>query len=472
MHNGSMSEDEDREADGRSEPELDNRHSPPDVIRDETALPDAIRAAGVDGLGPMPDMAHRMTEIHAQAAKLFEPYLDLQKQLMSGPLQSAALKIADAMAVLSPPVGGSAQKIIDDVVASRLSSAFDLSDTIRQQTEASGFIQRMSEVAEAVASNSGIGALAANMRWVDQLTPMSQSLEQFAISSRIADEVVGPGALSSWRSALEAKSLIDVRLRADLAVSPLLSELAHISRVQVDLTDWAVQRGADAGLLTATSTWPVAEWRDLVSETVTDPDTLPMAVVTGRTNLSLLGSDLLTATNPDAGLAAESADRVESEIIEPWMVARSETFEELYAKLGGIDPKVPEMLKGAWDDVRRRGPAAAEKIANCTVEAVDRALRASAPDDAVRAWHSETNRPAKEWEGQNRPTRPLRVKFLLRNLDGPGPVVESQSAAFATMASRLQNNLQGVKHASQADVTALRALLAAAESLLISLFLI
>jgi len=331
-------------------------------------------------------------------------------------------------------------------------------------------IERMqADFARNLESASGAAALAASMRWVDQLTPLEDYLDQVTATSRLAETIAGPGALTSWRSAIEANSRIEARLHGLIEPSLALSELARISRVQVELTDWAVQHAPGIGLLSATSGLPMVAWRNFVQESGDHPDELPMVMATGRTNLSLLGSDLLASPDVDPGLAAEGADRIESEVVEPWMAARLEVTAELYAVLAQLDPKVAELLNGAWDDVRRNGPAAAEKAANCTVEAVERALRRAAPDDAVRAWHAENDRPAKEWEGQDRPPHALRVKYLVRNLSGPRPLVESQATAFASVVGRLRKQLQATKHASAGDLVAVRNLLITAESLLISL---
>jgi hypothetical protein len=135
-----------------------------------------------------------------------------------------------------------------------------------------------------------------------------------------------------------------------------------------------------------------------------------------------------------------------------------------------VDPKIPELLKGAWHDISLNGPAAVEKAANCAVEAVDRALRQAAPDEAVRAWHTETRRPEKEWEGRDRPPRALRVRYLFRDLAGPRDLVVGQVEAFATVVGRLNGRLQATKHASQGDLVAVRALVVHAESLLLTIF--
>jgi len=368
----------------------------------------------------------------------------------------------------SSSVLSSFQKALESLNAARAYSESQ-QRIVAQSSTMSAAVRMVREYSKAFNSAGGPAALAASMRWMDQLTPQARYVAQYTATSRLVEQVAGTGALTSWRSALEANSRIEARIRELTVPSPRLSELAQICRVQVDLTDWAVQHAPGKGLLSETSGASMVAWRNLVSASASQLAELPAVVATGRTNLSLLGSDLLDSPDADAGLIVEGADRVESEVVEPWMAARLEVTAELYVVLARIDAKIPALLNGAWDDVRRNGPAAAEKAANCAVEAVERALRAAAPDDVVRAWHVENKRPAKEWENQDRPPHALRVRYLARNFGGPRALVESQGDAFAAVVGRLRKQLQAAKHASRSDLTAVRTLLVNAENLLITL---
>jgi hypothetical protein len=124
-----------------------------------------------------------------------------------------------------------------------------------------------------------------------------------------------------------------------------------------------------------------------------------------------------------------------------------------------IDPDVPQFLRGAWDDLERDGPAAASKAAHCIVETLDHTLRAAAPEDAVRARHAASGRSSKEWEGQGKPPRSLRVKFLAQRAGDASKVAIQQYESLATLVSPLHGRLQGVKHASAGDVALVRNLL-------------
>jgi hypothetical protein len=88
---------------------------------------------------------------------------------------------------------------------------------------------------------------------------------------------------------------------------------------------------------------------------------------------------MLTSDDSNEVFADQAVDRIQSDVLAPWQTARLDLAGKLYAVLGALDPKVPDLLDGAWDDLSRRGPAAAEKIANLVVEVLDRTLRAAGP---------------------------------------------------------------------------------------------
>jgi len=193
--------------------------------------------------------------------------------------------------------------------------------------------------------------------------------------------------------------------------------------------------------------------------------------LTGHTGLGLLGADVLTSGADDDEVVDAAVRRVEADVLVPWEEGRLELADELYARLRVIDATVPELLAGAWDELQRNGPAAVEKAAHCIIEVLDRTLRAAAPDDEVRAWHTRAGRPATEWAGQNRPPYTLRVKFLAQRLGGERTVVVAQFESLASFHTSLRGRLQAAKHASQGDLTTVRSLLLSAEYLLMQLFL-
>jgi hypothetical protein len=95
------------------------------------------------------------------------------------------------------------------------------------------------------------------------------------------------------------------------------------------------------------------------------------------------------ARNPGLVLTVQTTvAQVELTVLVASEPGRLQAARELYARLGWIDPTVPDLLEGAWEDIERNGPSAASKAAHYIVEVLDRTLRATAPDDAVREWRS------------------------------------------------------------------------------------
>ena len=82
----------------------------------------------------------------------------------------------------------------------------------------------------------------------------------------------------------------------------------------------------------------------------------------------------------------EVADFVEADIVEPWEQAGIDERGRLYRRLEEVNPRVADLLKGAWDSVANPGPADVVKIATCAVEGLLWALRDAAPDAEVASW--------------------------------------------------------------------------------------
>jgi hypothetical protein len=318
-----------------------------------------------------------------------------------------------------------------------------------------------------------------NLRGLDRATPPTLRLIEQANTARLSKAILGESALSSWRVALQANSQLEELSKAFAAAHRLpvppsvLADLARIGTAQVRLTSWAVDQDPGRRLLGELSGRPLSMWRDLVVGLPVRPGTgqLRVSAFAGHGTLGLLGGDVLTS-DIDEELDDQASDEVEKEVLTPWRAERLLVTDELYSVLRRLDPKVPDLLDGAWDDVARRGPAAVEKIATCATEVLDRTLRAAAPDDAVREWHARTGRPTSEWERQDRPPHALRVRFLANQLGGERAVVEAQAEALALLHRRVRDRLQAAKHASRGDIAAVRTLLVTGESLLITLLLV
>lgn len=129
--------------------------------------------------------------------------------------------------------------------------------------------------------------------------------------------------------------------------------------------------------------------------------------------------------------------------------------------LAELDTGLAARLDGAWERVSRPGPDAASQAAHSLMELIDWTLRLAAPDDVVVRWAHEEGREGELRDA--RPTRPLRLKYLLRNRPGEAKIARLYQRALADLVEAVQ----GLKHASGAkDREAVMSLLPTVEGLL------
>jgi hypothetical protein len=326
-----------------------------------------------------------------------------------------------------------------------------------------------------------IGAAAfPQLKILDGITPSFLRSAELAQTFRISQVVIGDSALSTWRSALIAQDHIREILgpmavlheHMAAAVRPLVLDIAAVSDASVRLSEWAAELDAGRRAIGIIAAPAFARWQQSVAGLDSTASVQPwrFAGASGHGALSLLAADTKDDSVDD--LTADLATVVDAEVVETWTDGHVRWQEDLLGVAGDLDPQVPELLRGAWDDVHRQGPAAISKICNCLVEALDRALRAAAPDDEVRSWFEAAKRPASEWDaGRRRPTRALRIRYVVhvRQIDG-GDVIEAQAEALIVMNRALMGDAQSAKHTSTATMARVRSLLVAAEALLSMLF--
>jgi hypothetical protein len=264
------------------------------------------------------------------------------------------------------------------------------------------------------------------------------------------------------------------RLSATLAYPALdpeyLAQINGTSGVLADLSRKMADIGAmHAGTLTFSAP-AVSAFSSYVDARPTLPATARWreAVYAGHGTRALAASDLLL----DDPVACEPvvAEQVEVIAVEPWREGMLDVREELSRALADLDPEIVNLLDGAWVDVQKPGPGALVKISSCAVEALDRALRTSAPDQDVRDWAA--GRGPRLLDGNGRPTRGARVRYVLRDRKGDQKLVEAQVDAAVAFINELIGRLQAAKHASVGDITAVRAHLVSVESALGQLFVV
>lgn len=128
----------------------------------------------------------------------------------------------------------------------------------------------------------------------------------------------------------------------------------------------------------------------------------------GRTTLGVSATGLLL--NPsDEDWAVDLVDEDEDELI----AGPADAGKRLRDELRRLNPRLVDRLDGAWERVGRQGPDATSQAANSLVELIDWTLRLAAPDAAVLSWHAAESRPGDELN-QGRPTRALRIRFVVR----------------------------------------------------------
>ena len=354
----------------------------------------------------------------------------------------------------------------------------DLENSVLRNTH--GLLETV-DAASMPAASAAASIVAAQLRSMDQLTVASARYAEYAATARWAEDALGYGAVTNWRLALEADARIADFARSALTstVPPLLNsylaDLRRIGRTHAALTDWVVQHDATARLIGDISGQTLASWREYLNSADPTPtiNAARMATLSGQAGLGIVSADFLLSAADDPAVLDQGIDRIDADILAPWERSRLEAGRDLHRRLGSLDPTVPEMLAGAWHELEHNGPAGAEKAAHCITEALDRTLRAAAPDEQVRQWHADSGRPKKEWCGKDplkdHPPHNMRVTFLAQRLGDAHEIAAVEYESLTRLRTAVRDKLQAVKHASNGDLALVRSLLLATEHLLMLL---
>ena len=191
----------------------------------------------------------------------------------------------------------------------------------------------------------------------------------------------------------------------------------------------------------------------------------------GDTQTGLLIAESLTAAGLDDDDRDELAQQLTVVTLEAWQTGPADARDDLFEALAELDPSLPDWLKAAWEDIVRDGPKAASKIANCTIECIDQALRIVAPVDDVTAWVAHEG-ARQGWMERNRPTRRAKVMFVMRHRSNrDARLAVSQVEALATLVQHVAGNLQSVKHGEAPAMAVMRGWVQATEGALSQLLL-
>jgi hypothetical protein len=279
-----------------------------------------------------------------------------------------------------------------------------------------------------------------------------QSLSRLAGPSmleyaRRAQEVLGNARFAEQFSAFNSAKIFATQDLARLAdISRLVS--SQFSALDGSIASVALRRAILFG---------VRGWENAATAFVKQPDAkrfLPLEAF-GRGTVGVASA--VTSLLPQLDDTTINVDD-ERALLGPASFA-----EGLRESLRSLDPRLPRRLDGAWERVSRRGPDAASQAAHSLMETIDWALRLAAPTSTVLAWHAAEGRPDKELHN-GKPTRPLRVEFLLRGRPGEAGAARLHLRALSDLVSVIESH----KHsADEADIEAVARLIPTVEGLLI-----
>jgi Predicted pPIWI-associating nuclease len=262
--------------------------------------------------------------------------------------------------------------------------------------------------------------------------------------ARHVQEVFGSAQFAEQFSAYSAKIL----------AAQDFTRLADISRL-VSSQFSALNDSIASATLRRAALFGVRGWESAATAFVGQPDAkrlLPLEAF-GRGTVGVTSA--VTALLPDLDGIATNDDRA---LLGPALFA-----EALRESLSSLDRRLPRRLEGAWERVSRRGPDAASQAAHSLMETIDWTLKLAAPESTVLAWHEAEGRPGGEL-CNGRPTRALRVAWLLRGRPGEADAARLHLRALNDLVSAIQS----YKHsADEADIEAVARLILTVEGLLI-----
>jgi hypothetical protein len=310
----------------------------------------------------------------------------------------------------------------------------------------------------------------------DVLTPAVLRGLQLDSGAALSKILFPDGAFTGWRSAMATQGIVaswttTQNFGSQLAISPhFLEEMREVLRINVNLSEVL------ANLHPAHSAFavrPLGAYQSYLGELPTTLTRRQQVVsrTAGHGINGLLATGVLLEVEPEADVET-LVPLVNRDVVEAWTAGPAAVRAELYQRLRDLEPSIPELLEGAWHGVVHPAPARLVTIATCAVEAIDRALRAGAPDADVETWIPVSGRRAADFYAESgRLTRAARIRFILRTREGDRRLVEEQTVALIATCTMLRERLEAAKHASERDVVAVTCYLLSAEALLAQLFI-
>ena len=224
----------------------------------------------------------------------------------------------------------------------------------------------------------------------DALTPAVLRGIQMDSGAALSKIVLSGSAFSGWRSALATQNMVaswakNQNFVSQVAISPrFLEELREVTRINVRLSEVLANLHPAHSALAVR---PLGAYQSYLGQLPTTLTRRQQVVsrAAGHGINGLLATGVLLEVGPDADVET-LVPLVNRDVVEAWTAGPAAVRTELYERLGNLESSVPELLEGAWHDVVHPAPARLVTIATCAVEAIDRSLRAAAPDSDVETW--------------------------------------------------------------------------------------
>lgn len=321
------------------------------------------------------------------------------------------------------------------------------------------------------AQHALLGSVLDTVKLSEALLPARLGAPGMVAASQLSRLVLSESAFTQWRASLGVQDTLTTLSKNAVLGSVLREQLVELQGMAAASSELAHVTSEVLGSRSVLGTRPMLEFEGYLNGLAAHPSRLRSHVAwsAGHGVSGLVAHDTLVAVR-DRDEAAELTETVEEKVVAPWEEAASRTRHLLYERLDEFDPRISELLRGAWHSVAHPGPADIVKVGTCTVEALLWALRMAAPDEKVKAWLTETGRRVDDFVVDGKVTRSARVRFVLRDRKGDIKIVEAQAAALDAAVAATHSRLQAAKHASEGDLVQVRSHLLTTEALLNQLF--
>jgi hypothetical protein len=310
----------------------------------------------------------------------------------------------------------------------------------------------------------------------DVMTPVVLRGIQLDSGAALSKIVLSDSAFTGWRSAMATQNMVaswakTQNFGSQIAISShFLEEMREVVSINVRLSEVLANLHPAHSALAVRPLDAYQSYLGHLPATLTRRQQV-VSRAAGHGINGLLATGVLLEVEPEADVET-LVPLVNRDVVEAWTAGPAAVRTELYERLRDLEPWVPELLEGAWHGVVNPAPARLVTIANCAVEAIDRALRAGAPDADVETWIPTSGRRQADFYAESgRLTRAARIRFILRTRKGDRRLVEEQTVALIATCTLISQRLQAAKHVSEHDVVTVTCCLLSAEALLAQLFI-